>query len=118
MDAAEQFACDYLKQRRLRAERFTRREMGSGKTPDYKVFNQSWMVAYCEAKHIGQDDWLYEQLRAQPTQLAVGGLRSDPMFNRLTTHIHRAVKQFVSVNPSHEYPNILFFENSDSTCPL
>ncbi len=46
----------------------------------------------------------------------VGGLRHDPAFNRLSGHIHQAAKQFESVNPSHEYPNVLVFTSSDRGC--
>jgi hypothetical protein len=73
-------------------------------------------VAYAEAKHIQQDDWLAKELKdAKPSQI-VGGPRPDPIFNRLTTHIHNAAQQFASVNPNHAYPNLLFLVNSDDHC--
>lgn len=46
----------------------------------------------------------------------VGGLRPDPVFNRLTAHIHKAAQQFAAVNPEHDYPNILVFVNEDRMC--
>jgi hypothetical protein len=116
MDMAEQFAADYLKQHDLRAERFSKEEMRVSKTPDYRVFKQIELVAYCEAKHVQHDNWLDEQLNeGQPLQL-VGGLRPDPVFNRLTAHIHKAAQQFAAVNPQHVYPNILVFANFDRAC--
>jgi hypothetical protein len=116
MDFAEQFAEDYLNKHSLWPERFSKQEMRLGKTPDFRVFKQAELVAYCEAKQVRYDDWLDEQLKeAQPLQF-VGGLRPDPIFNRLTTHIHKAAQQFVAVNPNHDYPNILVFANSDSHC--
>ncbi len=116
MDVAEQFAADYLKRQSLRTERFTKHEMRVGKTPDYRVFKNADLVAYCEAKHVQYDEWLDEQLaEAQPSQL-VGGSRHDPIFNRLTAHIHGAHKQFIAVNPRHDHPNILVFANSDRHC--
>jgi hypothetical protein len=116
MDAAEQFAADYLKRQNLRTERFNKEQMRVSKTPDYRVFKDADLVSYCEAKHVQHDDWLDKKLaEAQPLQL-VGGPRPDPVFNRLTTHIHTAHKQFIAVNPDHVYPNILVFANSDSHC--
>src|SRR5580692_9805742 len=116
MDAAEQFAADYLKRHNLRTERFNKKQMRVSKTPDYRVFKGADLVSYCEAKHVQHDDWLDKKLaEAQPLQL-VGGPRPDPVFNRLTTHIHTAHKQFIAVNPDHDYPNILVFANSDAHC--
>jgi hypothetical protein len=114
VDVAEQFAADYLNKHSLRPERFGKQEMRLGKTPDFRVFKHAELVAYCEAKHVQYDTWLDEQLKeAQPLQF-VGGLRPDPIFNRLTTHIHRAAQQFVAGNPNHDYPNVLVLANSDS----
>jgi hypothetical protein len=116
MDAAEQYAEAYLTGLSLRPERFSKEEMRLGKTPDFRVFSDSDLAAYCEAKHVQHDDWLDEQLKeARPLQV-VGGLRPDPVFNRLTAHIHKAAQQFAAVNPNHAYPNILVFANSDRAC--
>ena len=116
MDAAEQFAAEYLKQHSLRAERFSKEEMRLGKTPDFRVFRDAELAAYCEVKHVQQDVWLDEQLKEAQALQIVGGLRPDPIPNRLTAHIHRAAQQFTAVNPNHYYPNILVFANSDRTC--
>jgi hypothetical protein len=64
----------------------------SDKTPDFRVFRDNALVAYCETKHIEEDDWLAERLRkAGPVQI-VDGSRPDPILNRLTAHItgHRS----------------------------
>lgn len=53
---------------------------------------------------------------AAPPLTIVGGLRHDPAFNRLSSHIHQAAKQFQSVNPGREYPNLLVFTSSDRGC--
>lgn len=103
MNAAERFAEEYFKRYSLRPERFKRQEMRRGKTPDYRVFKGPQLMAYCEAKHIQQDNW-------------TSGLRPDPVFNRISNHIHEAAQQFTAVNPVHEYPNILVFANSDRMC--
>jgi hypothetical protein len=116
MDVSEQAAERYLQTHSLRAERFSKEEIRRGKTPDFRVFKAEDLAFYCEAKHLQRDRWLDEHLRkAQPGEL-IGGLRdSDPSFSRLTGHIHQAVKQFEAVNPDHDYPNVLFFTNSDKT---
>jgi hypothetical protein len=117
MDASEQAAENFLQKLGLRVERFSKDEMQRGKTPDFRAFKADELVLYCEAKHVQRDEWLDEALqKAQPGEL-VGGLReSDPIFNRLTSHTHQAVKQFDAVNPSQAYPNVLFFTNSDKAC--
>lgn len=116
MDAAEQFTRNYLKQHALRAERFSKEEMCVSKTPDFRVLRQSELVAYCETKHIQYDDWLDEQLKEVLPLQIVGGLRPDPVFNRLTAHIHKAAQQLTAVNQNHDYPNVLVFVNSDIHC--
>jgi hypothetical protein len=112
----EQFAVEYLARHGLRAERFTKAEMRQGKTPDFRLFKESEFVLYCESKHVQYDEWLDRQLEdAKPLEI-VGGLRHDPIFNRLAGHIHDAAKQFDAVNPEHEFPNVLIFTNSDAHC--
>jgi hypothetical protein len=115
-DAAEQFAVDYLKQHSLRTERFSKQEMRLGKTPDFRVFSDSSLVAYCEAKQVQHDEWLNRQFEAAEPLQFVGGLRPEKVFNRLTTHIHRAAQQFAAVNLEHKHSNILVFANFDQAC--
>src|SRR6516225_8956261 len=99
MDTAEQFASDFLRMHGLRPERFRKEEMGLSKTPDFRVLREMELVAYAETKHIQHDDWLDKQIKdAEPLEI-VGGPRPDPIFNRLTTHIHNASQQFASLNP-------------------
>jgi hypothetical protein len=113
MNAAEQFAEDYLRARGFRPERFTKAEMRRSKTPDYRVFQGGELVLYCEAKHVQRDEWLNKKLNdAKPLEI-VGGARPDPIFNRLSNHIHEAAQQFNAVNPEHLYPNVFVFVNSD-----
>lgn len=116
INLGEQFAEVYWERKGLKAERFSAAEIGQGKTPDFRVFKSGDLVAYCEAKHVQHDDWLDRKLEAaQPMEL-VGGLRHDPIFNRLVGHIHKAYKQFMAVNQNREFPNVLVFVNSDSQC--
>jgi len=116
-DVSAQFAQEYLRGHGLRAERFSKEEMREGKTPDFRVFKRTEFVAYCEAKHIQRDEWLYDQLKEASPGEIVGGLRSsDPILNRLTANIHKAAQQLAAVNSGHAYPNILVFLNSDTSC--
>lgn len=87
----------------LRCERFTKAEMRTHKTPDLRVYRGEEFAFYCEIKEIARDPWL-------------GGLRSDPIFNRLTDDIHTAVKQFDTVNPDLVDSNVLAFVNNDRMC--
>lgn len=112
----ERFAEEYWRRHGLKAERFSKEELRKGKTPDFRVFKSGELVSYCEAKHVQHDDWLDKQLReARPLEI-VGGLRADPIYNRLTEHIHKAAQQFAAVNPARELPNVLVFVNSDKVC--
>jgi len=112
----EEFAIEWLARHGLRAERFSKTETRQGKTPDFRVFKDDEFVLYCESKHVQYDDWLDKQLEnAKPLEI-VGGLRRDPIFNRLASHIHEAAKQFHAVNAVHGFPNALIFTNSDTHC--
>jgi hypothetical protein len=116
LNIGEQVAFNFFAGYNLRCERFTDQEMRQGKTPDFRVFKGPEFVLYGEAKHIQEDTWLDDQLKAAPPMTIVGGSRHDPAFNRLSSHIHQAAKQFQSVNPSREYPNVLVFTSSDRGC--
>ena len=113
LNQGEQAAADFFAKRGLRVQRFSKEEIQRGKAPDFRVFRNKEFVMFCEVKHLQCDDWLYKRLdNAAPGQV-VGGVRAEPIFNRLTNHVHEAVKQFTSVNPNHEHPNTLFLANSD-----
>jgi hypothetical protein len=89
-------------------------DVGKNTTPDLEIWLNGELAAYCEVKSPGQDTWFEDQLaEAEPGEI-VGGVRDDPIFNRLSTHIHKAVKQLSSVNPDHSVPNILAMVNHDS----
>jgi hypothetical protein len=60
-------------------------------------------------KHVQYDEWLDKQLAAaQPLEIG-GGLRHDPIYNRLADRIHNAANQFEAVNPDRQFPNVLIF---------
>ncbi|MCI0724328.1 MAG: hypothetical protein L0338_35995 [Acidobacteria bacterium] len=116
MNLGERAALDFFTSYGMRAERFSKEEIGRTRTPDFRVFKGQQLVSYCEAKHVRQDDWLDNQMTdARPLEIA-GGAHPDPIFNRLTTHIHEAAGQFEAVNPTRDHPNILVFANSDRLC--
>ncbi len=105
---------EILRSHWLMPQRFTKAEMRAGKTPDYRVMRGDALAAFCEVKSP-RDDWLDDQLdEAAPGQI-VGGLRDDPVFNRLSRIIEKAASQFDAVNASREVPNILFLVNHDTT---
>jgi hypothetical protein len=116
MNLGEQYAEHFCCTLGLRAERFTKEELRRGKTPDFRVFDSGNLVFYCEAKHIQHDDWLDERLAAAKTGEIAGGLRGDPIFNRLAEHVHRSSKQFAAVNADRKHPNVLVLVNSDRQC--
>ena len=102
--------------RGLSVERFSKEETshkdGSKKSPDFKVFFENQLSAYCEVKSP-RDDWLDDKLEKAPPLEIVGGLRKDPIFNRLARLTKKAAQQFDSVNAKRTIPNILVFVNHD-----
>ena len=110
---SEKIAKDFLLNYGLQSEKFGKEELGSGETPDYRVYKDDELFGYCEVKNPQKDTWLDDKLnKAEPGEI-VGGLRKDPVFNRLSGHIHKARKQFDAVNVDEELPNILSFYNED-----
>ena len=110
---AEQIAKEFLSGYGLASDKFTKKELRNGKTPDYRVYKDSKLFGYCEVKNAQKDAWLDSKLdNAKPGEI-VGGLRKDPVFNRLAGHIHKARKQFDAVNHDEVLPNILVLYNQD-----
>jgi len=110
LNQAEKSAADFFATRGLRVQRFSNED---GKTRPFRVFRNTAFVMFCEAKHLQRQDWLDKRLDNAELGQLVGGIRADPIFNRLTEYVHEAVKQFNSLNPKHEHPNTLFLANSD-----
>ena len=90
---------------------FRKDELRAAKTPDRRLLREDQTVAYVEVKSPQYDDWLESQLEFSPPMKIVGGAKKDPTFSRIARHIDTAAKQFYSVNPSRNVPNILFFIN-------
>lgn len=112
----EKLVVNLLAEKGLRAERFSKVEIGQGKTPDFRVFKDGVLMFFCEVKSVEEDRWLDKLLDAAAPGQIVGGLRNDPVFNRLSDDIHQAATQFLAVNPNSEIPNVMVFVNHDSMC--
>jgi hypothetical protein len=105
--------CEYFTEQCFRVERFTKDEMRQGRTPDFRVFAGDELAFYCEVKTAQEDEWLDQQLaKVEPDTLA-GGSRNDSTYNRVSGHIHSAVGQFDSINPTMGHPNVLAIVNGD-----
>lgn len=123
MDIDEQQIKDLLREKELRAEKFTKKERRQLKTPDFRVFKGDNLAFFCEVKTISRDQWrdgLNELVKTVPSGYLriVGGTRNDSVYNRLNTKIYEAVQQFDAVNPNLEYSNVLAFVNYDRICGL
>ncbi len=97
----------------LRCEEFSKEEMHQSKTPDFRVYQGSEIAFYCEVKSAAEDDWIDRELASAPEGMLVGGVRHDPVYNRIASKIHHAVQQFDAVNPDQVHPNVLVFINQD-----
>ena len=116
-DPNETRSREFLISQGFRVERFSKAETRVGKTPDFRVYQGDAFRFYCEVKSVDSDRWLDRLLDSAPPGQIVGGVRHDPRFNRLTTDIHEAVKQFDAVNPDLQHANVLIFVNNlDSNC--
>ncbi|HVZ85135.1 MAG TPA: hypothetical protein VG893_15780 [Terracidiphilus sp.] len=94
---------------------FSKRELRDMKTPDFLLARNGQEIALCEVKSYQRDAWLEEQMKqVAPGELA-GGLRNDPIYNRISHSIHTAVQQFSSVNADHSRLNFLVLVNHDTS---
>ena len=109
---AVEIAEEWLRSLGLKPRRFSKQEMKSGKTPDFRVFKDEELVFFCEVKSP-RDDFLDDLLNEAELGEIVGGLRNDPTHNRISAHIYTASKQLLAVNPKHERSNVLVIVNYD-----
>lgn len=70
------------------------------KTPDFQVCKDGQLVFYCEEKTLEYDDF--------------EGSKKDSTYNAISRDLHTAVKQFNSINPKHEVPNVMAIVNLDT----
>jgi hypothetical protein len=94
---------------------FAKHEMRDFKTPDFRLSRDGVEVALCEVKSFQRDEWLENQLKNSSPGELVGGLRPDPIFNRIANAVHTAFRQFDSVNSDHRLLNFLFLANHDTS---
>ncbi len=94
---------------------FSKADMRDLKTPDFRLSRNGVELALCEVKSYLRDEWLEAQLKDSAPGELVGGLRPDPIFNRISNSVHTAFKQFDSVNSDHQLLNFLFLVNHDTS---
>jgi hypothetical protein len=113
MDNSEQIVQDYLAGMGFTPERYDKNELRAGaKTPDFKVSRGGRFEFHCEVKS-GRDPFDEKMWEIERPDGMYGGMRPDPIFNRLISHIHDASLQFKSVNADHAAFNVLAMVNYD-----
>jgi len=110
---SERVVKDFLSRYGLRSEKLEKNMIRTGKSPDFQVYRNDQLAFYCEVKNAQKDTWLDEKLSKADIGEIVGGSRKDPVFNRLSAHIHKARKQFDAINNDEKLPNVLAFYNED-----
>lgn len=95
-ELGERIVKEFLESLGLEARRIPEK---SSKTPDYEVYLDGQLVFYCEEKTIEHDEF--------------EGGKNDPAYNSISSQVHKATKQFKSINPSRIIPNVLAFVNFD-----
>jgi len=113
MSPSEEIGAAYLKTLGLTPVPFTKAEMRKGRTPDFRVLCGNALAFYCEVKNAQEDRWLDEQGRDAGPGALYGGLRADPIYNRVANYVHSAAGQFAAVNPDEQVPNVLAVVNED-----
>jgi hypothetical protein len=107
----EELAAQFLRDKGFEVESIDKDRFA--KTPDFRLFKKGKFVGYCEIKTFERDIWLDKMLAtAGPGELA-GGVKNDPVPNRISNAIHTAAKQLMSVNQNHDALNILILVNRD-----
>jgi hypothetical protein len=115
LSSDEALALGYWRGKGFDVGSFAKNEMRDRKTPDFLLKRDGEEVALCEVKSFQRDAWLEEQLKGSAPGELVGGLRSDPTFNRISNAVHTAFQQFESVNPEHRLLNFLFLVNHETS---
>lgn len=100
------------------AQRYSKKDMLSGRTPDFKLMAGGKIVAFCEVKSP-HNDWYEKELPAalvgaEAFQI-VGGVQRDTTASRIARQVEKAASQFDAVNADHSIPNILAFVSNSST---
>jgi hypothetical protein len=114
LSSDEALILGYWQGRGFEVGSFAKSEMGHLKTPDFRLSRRGLDVALCEVKSLQKDTWLEEQMKSAPAGEIVGGLRRDPVYNRISNAIYTASEQFRSVNAAHSLFNFLVLVNHDT----
>jgi large subunit ribosomal protein L30 len=93
--------------RRIRAEDIPE---DKSKTPDFKLFTDGVLRAYCEVKSPTDGNLFDFPAGLEPGEIRAE-VRKDPATFNLARHIAKAAKQFEAVNPDRAHPNILVIVN-------
>lgn len=115
LSSDEALALGYWQGKGFEVGSFAKKEMRDFKTPDFRLSRGGVEVAVCEVKSFQRDAWLEDQLKNAAPGEVVGGLRNDPVFNRISNALHTAFKQFESVNSEHRLLNFLFLVNHETS---
>lgn len=103
----KELAIKYFEKKQIEAQPFPK--TSAVPNPDFRLFIDGNLFAYCELKSIVPYELLSSQLPSG--QICQVELNKDPSFNNIQNKIHEASIQLQSANPYHDLPNILFFIN-------
>jgi hypothetical protein len=103
----EQLAIKYFEKKGIEARSFPK--TSTMPNPDFKLYIDGKLFAYCELKSIIPYELLPSNLPSG--QIFKVELNDLAAFNNIQNKIHEATKQLRSVNPDHNLPNIVFFVN-------
>jgi hypothetical protein len=116
VDDAERRVSEYLSSLGLTTRQFDKTERRLGRTPDFRVYDDTRLLFYCEVKSLHYRDEAGLDDGANRLEFVrVPSLR-ERIYDRLATYVHNAVKQFDAVNAGVLIPNVIAFVNGDSRC--
>jgi len=104
----KQLTIEYFKTKGIEARLYPKTS-GMHKNPDFKLYVDGNLFAYCELKSIIHYELLSSNLPSG--QICELEFNNDSSFNNIQKKIHDASIQLKSANPNHDLPNILFFIN-------
>jgi hypothetical protein len=103
----KQLIIEFFKRKGIEARPFSKTSDMSN--PDFEIYIDARLFAYCELKSIMPYELLSPNLPSG--QIFKVELNDSAAFNNIQNKMHEAAKQLRSVNPGHNLPNIVFFIN-------
>jgi len=103
----KQLIIEFFKKKGIEARSFSKTSDMSN--PDFELYIDGRLFAYCELKSIMPYELLSSNLPSG--QIFQVEQNDSAAFNNIQKKIHDAAKQLRSVNPDHDLPNIVFFVN-------